>query len=122
MNIYDFWESVLIQDEKKIRKYFHENAYINWHCTNEHFNVNEFIIVNCEYPGDWDGEIERVEVLGDLIITVTNVYPTDRSSSYHVTSFLKIRDDKIISMDEYWADDGSAPQWRLKKHIGKTIK
>lgn len=122
MNIYDFWESVLIQDEKKIRKYFHENAYINWHCTNEHFNVNEFIIANCEYPGDWDGEIERVEVLGDLIITVTNVYPTDRSSSYHVTSFLKIRDDKIISMDEYWADDGSAPQWRLKKHIGKTIK
>lgn len=122
MDIYDFWKSILIQDEKKIRKYFHENAYINWHCTNEQFNVDEFIIANCEYPGDWDGKVERVEVLGDLIITVTNVYPTDRTSSYHVTSFLKIQDDKIISMDEYWADDGSAPQWRLEKHIGKTIQ
>jgi len=24
-------------------------------------------------------------------------------------------------MDEYWADDGNAPQWRLDKNIGKTI-
>ncbi|KXU52021.1 hypothetical protein [Longibaculum muris] len=24
--------------------------------------------------------------------------------------------DKIISMDEYWVDDGMAPQWRLKTY------
>ena len=122
MDIYKFWKSVLIQDEKEIRTYFHEDASINWHCTNEQFNVDEFIIANCEYPGDWDGEVERVEVMGDLIITVTKVYPTDRTSSYHVTSFLKLQEDKIISMDEYWADDGSAPQWRLEKRIGKAIQ
>lgn len=29
--------------------------------------------------------------------------------------------DKIVSMDEYWVDDGKAPQWRLKKHIGQAI-
>ena len=67
MNIQEFWRVVLAQDEKEIRKYFHKDAYINWHCTNEHFNVDEFIIANCEYPGDWDGIIERIEEMNDLI-------------------------------------------------------
>jgi len=46
MNIHKFWEAVLSQDEQKIREYFHKDAYI---------------IANCEYPGEWDGTIERVE-------------------------------------------------------------
>ncbi len=122
MNVHSLWKGILAQDEQAIRRYFHEDAYVNWHCTNEHFNVDEFIIANGEYPGDWDGEVERVEVLDDLIITATKVYPKDRSSHFHVVSFIRIADDKIISMDEYWADDGVAPQWRLDKHIGRAIK
>ena len=31
------------------------------------------------------------------------------------------RDDKILSRDEYWGDDGIAPHWRLDKKIGKPI-
>ncbi|MGK5439472.1 nuclear transport factor 2 family protein [Faecalibacterium prausnitzii] len=122
MNIYDFWKAVLDQNENEIRKYFQNDAYINWHCTNERFNVDEFIIANCEYPGDWEGSVERVEMLNDLIVTVVNVYPKGRNSSFHVTSFIKTKEDKIVSMDEYWADDGNAPQWRLDKHIGKAIR
>ena len=121
MDIYKFWQAVLVQDDKEIRKFFHKDAYINWHCTNEHFNVDEFIIANCEYPGDWDGTVERVETLDDLIITVTNVYPKDKSAFFHVVSFIKMKDGKIVSMDEYWADDGPAPQWRLDKYIGSMI-
>ena len=101
MNIYDFGKAVLVQDEQEIRKIFHKDAYINWHCTNEHFTVDEFIIANCEYPGEWDGEVERLEEMDDLIITVTHVYPTDRTASFHVTSFIKMKDDKIASVDEY---------------------
>lgn len=122
MNVFDYWKAVLDQNEGEIRKFFHHDAYINWHCTNEFFNLDEFIIANCEYPGDWAGRVERVEVLNDLIITVTNVYPKDRSVSFHVTSFIKTKDDRIASIDEYWADDGNPPQWRLDKHIGKAIK
>ena len=122
MNIYQFWKDVLKQDRQAIREYFQKDAYINWHCTNEHFNVDEFIIANCEYPGDWEGEVERVEHNNDLIITVVHVYPKDKSLSFHVTSFFKIADEKIISVDEYWADDGDIPKWRLDKNIGRTIK
>ena len=109
MNIYDFWKAVLDQNENEIRKYFQNDAYINWHCTNERFNVDEFIIANCEYPGDWEGSVERVEMLNDLIVTVVNVYSKGRNASFHVTSFIKTKEDKIVSMDEYWADDGNAP-------------
>ncbi len=122
MNIYGFWKDVLEQNQHALKMYFHESAYVNWHCTNEYFTVEEFIRANCEYPGDWTGEVERVERVGDLIITVTHVYTKDNSLSFHVTSFIKVIDDKIMSIDEYWGDDGNAPQWRLDKHIGRAIK
>ena len=57
-----------------------------------------------------------------MLVTVVNVYPKDKSVSFYVTSFIKIVNDKIISLDEYWADDSKAPQWRLDKHIGTAIK
>ena len=69
-----------------------------------------------------NGVIERTEEMGNLLVTVANVYPKDKSVSFHVTSFIRIVNDKIISLDEYWADDSDAPQWRLDKHIGTAIK
>lgn len=122
MNIKQFWKDVLAQDRDAIREYFSNDAYVNWHCTNEHFTVEEFIRANCEYPGEWDGAVERIENAGDTVITVTHVYPKDKSLSFHVISFIRIRQDKIISVDEYWADDGEAPQWRQEMRIGQPIK
>ena len=89
--------------------------------TNEHFTVDEFIRANCEYPGKWGGEIERIEQVGNLIITVVHVYSLDQKVSCHAVSFIEVESDKIASMDEYWGDDGSAPLWRLNKHIGAPI-
>ncbi len=59
MNIQQFWSDVLAQRADEIREYFQADAYVNWHCSNEHFTVEEFIRANCEYPGDWDGEVEK---------------------------------------------------------------
>lgn len=122
MNINEYWKVALAQDANKMKDYFNENAYINWHNTNEHFTVDEFIRANCEYPDSWDGEVERIEEIGDLIITATHVYAKNKPLSFHVVSFIKVTDDKISSIDEYWGDDGMPPQWRLDKHIGTTIK
>lgn len=122
MNIKQFWKAVLAQDKEAMRSYFNDDAYVNWHCTNEHFTVEEFIQANCEYPGEWEGEVERIESTGDIIITATHVYPTDKSMSFHVISFIRIKQNKITSMDEYWSDDGDAPQWRQEMHIGRPIK
>lgn len=121
MDIQSFWEAVLKQDAKRLTNFFASDAYINWHCTNEHFTVEEYIRANCEYPGEWDGEIQRIEKAGDVFITVVHVYTCDRSGSFHVVSFMQVRDGKILSLDEYWGDDGAAPQWRLEKQIGTDI-
>ena len=120
--ILDFWQDVANQNAINLRSYFLYNAIINWHNTNEQFSVEEYIRANCEYPGDWCGEVERIELVGNLGITATRVWLSDNSASFHATSFFEFVDDKIISLNEYWGDDGVAPQWRLDKEIGKPIK
>ena len=122
MNTERFWKDILEQNEKALPDYFHPDAVIRWHCTNEKFTVNEFIRANCEYPGSWDGEIERIESLGSKLITAINVYPRDRSASFHVVSFFELKDGLIMSLDEYWSDDGEAPSWRKEMGVGKPIR
>ena len=122
MDVYAFQRAVLEQRAEDLTVYFTDDAVVNWHCTNERFTVSEYIRANCEYPGAWDGEVERVYPIPDGMVTVTRVYPKDESMSFHVTTFLSLRDDRIAAMDEYWADDGTAPQWRRDMGIGKPIK
>ncbi len=117
-----FWENVAAQNAKELESYFLSNAIINWHNTNERFSVGEYIIANCEYPGDWCGSVERIEIIDDLAISITRVWHADNSDSFHAVSFFKFQDDKILCLDEYWGDDGIAPQWRLDKKIGRPIK
>ena len=121
MDIQAFFHAVLVQDAQALRAFFHEDAWVNWPCTNEHFTLEEYIRANCEYPGDWDGELERATVSGTEIIMACRVYPRDRSASFHAVSFLQIRDGRIASMTEYWADDGPAPAWRQEMRIGRPL-
>lgn len=122
MDIRNYWRDIARQDAKALKGYFNAGAYINWHCTNEHFMADEFIVATCEYPGTWDAEVERVEERDDLLVTVTRVYSASNKVSFHAISLIRINYDKIVSVDEYWAEDGVAPQWRLDKKIGKPIR
>lgn len=119
--IQDFFKAVVEQDAEVLRGFFSKNAYVNWHNTNEHFTVSEYIRANCEYPNSWDGAVERVEILDDLVITAARIFTKDGALSFHVNSFIKIEDGRIAQMDEYWGEDGPAPQWRRNKHIGTAI-
>lgn len=121
MDIQAFWSAVLRQDPDEIRRCFHPDGWVNWHNTNEHFTVEEFIRANCDYLGQWDGEIERTFTCGGHIITATHVHTKDRKLSFHAVSFIRVEDGKILSIDEYWGDDGDAPQWRQEMGIGSKI-
>lgn len=120
--ILNFWKDVIEQNAVNLQQHFAPTAIINWHNTNESFNLEEYVIANCEYPGNCIGEVERIEVKDDLAISVTRVWLSDNSVSVHATSFIKFSGEKIVSLDEYWSDDGIAPKWRLDKKIGKPIK
>lgn len=117
-----FWHDIATQNAEALPAYFADDAYIRWNNTNEQFTVAEFIIANCEYPGNWACEVARIELLPEVAITVTRVWLADLSASFHVTSFFEFSGDKIAVLNEYWGDDGTAPQWRLDKHIGSPIK
>ena len=121
-DVYKFFDMVLSQNALEIKKFFNEDAYIDWHNTNERFTVDEFIEANCTYPGKWSGEVERVEQIGNLLIAVAKVTNVLDKSSYYVNSFILLENDKIVKLDEYWGDNGEVPQWRMIKNIGVKIK
>lgn len=117
--ILSYWRTVLKQDETAMMQYFDENAQIFWHNTNEAFTAAEFITVNCAYPGEWDGMVERCEMIPGGYMTITHV--TGEGMSFHVTSLLSCRKNKIIKIDEYWSEDGRRPKWRENLHLGTQI-
>lgn len=118
-----YWRSALAQNAEEMASYFAHGAWINWHNSDEHFTVEEFIRANCEYPDRWNGDIERLHFLDHLVICVVHVYNLDHTLSFHVTSFININDaGRICSIDEYWGDDGEAPAWRKEKHIGTSLQ
>lgn len=121
MDVKVYWQAVLRQDAAAMREYFWEDAHICWHNTNERFTVEEFIRANCEYPGRWDGELKRIVQEGEQVVTAVHVWAKDGSASFHVVSFLKVRQGKICAIDEYWGEDGEPPQWRKEKQIGMPI-
>ncbi len=118
-----YWRAVADQNATALRTYFLPGACIRWHNTDEEFSVDEFVRANCEYPGNWVGEVERIEFCGrGVAVTATHVRAKDDESSFHVVSFISLDENgKILRIDEYWGDDGSTPQWRLDKHIGRAI-
>ena len=121
MDVKEFWMDVLKQNREKLISYFHKDAVIRWHCSNELFTVSEYVKANCEYPGEWKGKIERIEKTENMIITAVQVYPVNKSNSFYVVSFIKTENNLITEMDEYWADDTEVPEWRRKMNIGRKI-
>lgn len=121
MDMQQFWRAVLEQDAKALSAFFHQDAWVEWPCSNERFTLDEYLRANCEYPGRWDGRLEKTVQTQDGVITAVRVFPQDHSASYHVVSFICMKAGKIASMTEYWADDGPPPEWRQRMKIGRPI-
>ena len=117
-----FLKAVLSQEPNKLRKLFQKNAVIEWPCTNEQFSLEEYIRANCEYPDRWDGKIISVIPSYEHTVLITRVWLKDKSASFHCVSIIRMMKNKIVSLVEYWSDDGSAQQWRKEMKIGKPIE
>lgn len=115
-----YWNVTLAQQAEHMRPFFDQNASILWHNTNECFTVEEYIRANCEYPGDWQGSIISCFPIEQGFITITHVY--GEGVSFHVTSIFTCVKESILKLEEYWSEDGKAPDWRRALHIGTTIK
>lgn len=117
-----YWAATLAQRPDEMAAFFAPDATVRWPNTNELFTAAEFIRANCEYPGAWKGEIERVEAMGPLLVTVVRVFDVPRTVSFHVTSFFRVEEGRIADLEEYWGDDGPPPAWRQELGLGRPIR
>jgi hypothetical protein len=112
-----FFKAVIRQDAAKLRTYFEPDAHIFWSNTNEEFTVDEYVRANCEYPGQWEGKVERVDKIkgyDQQIVFVARVWNAEGAAA-RVVSFVQFGDteDELIAMlDENWGDI-DLPEGRL---------
>ena len=121
--LYRFWQVVAKQDAGALPDYFTSDAQIRWHNSNELFTVPEFVRANCEYPGNWEGQVEQLEIHpdGKRAMTITRVWSTEENTVCRAVSFFAFVGEKIACLDEFWGDVGPAPQWRQEMQIGKCL-
>ena len=122
MDLSAYWSAVLEQREGALAAFFCPGAEVFWPNTNECFTAAEFVRANCAYPGSWAGEIQRIVETGGQIITAVRVWDRNSAASFHVVSFFRLREGKILRLEEYWGDDGEAPRWRREMGIGRPIR
>ena len=112
----EYWNAVINKDECAMRAFFREDARVYWPNTGEAFTAEGFIRMNCAYPGEWKGEVERVHRAADdegLYVAAAHICAADDPSvSFHAVSFITVRGGLIARIDEYWGDDGEPPEWR----------
>ena len=118
-NIGQFIQDVAKQNAAALAGYFAPDAIICWHDSNEQLTVSEYIRGNCEYPGNWEGEIQRVERVEDGLVLVTKL--SSEESIHLVTAFMRLTEGKISRLDEYYSECCDAPAWRKDMGIGKPI-
>ena len=106
-----YWEDQEKKDKEAFLNYFHKEAVIFLHDTNEKLKPNDYM--SGEYDHDWQMAIDRIDQLENgQVVTVT----FHRSPNWigFITSFFTFKDDKIIELHEYFSpcDDFIVPQWR----------
>jgi hypothetical protein len=115
------WNAMDRRRWHEIADYFCSDAAIFWHNTNERFTVPEFVEANSSYPGRWTIQVERLEEIGDLVISVVDVASVEGGQSCHAVSFFELEGGRIRTLHEYWGDNGRPPQWRIDRKIGTDI-
>ena len=66
---------------------------------------------------DWSGDM--ADKIGTGECGEILIYQTENGQTNIEVKMLE--DSKIKSIDEYWAEDGEAPEWRKSLNIGKPI-
>lgn len=107
--IISLWQAVAAQDEHKLAQFFTVDARIFWPNTGERFGLPGYLRANCDYPGQWSGQVEKVAEDGSY--SVARVWSPEGVTARAVT-FYQWRDGKIEQMVEYWGDVAPTPDWR----------
>ena len=85
-----------------------EDFEAHWPNTRERVRGPEnFIALNESYPGNWRCTVQRIDECVDAVVTVTEI--SDGVTSFVAVSFLEVRCGRIVSAEEYFAENGPPP-------------
>ncbi len=106
-----FIERFTLQEWHKARELLAPDFTGVWPQSREKMNADQYIEVNRRYPGNHVLKIVRAHEVGDLVIATTWI-DADTGQKTFVTSYFEVRDGKIASAEEYWAEPYAAPESR----------
>jgi ketosteroid isomerase-like protein len=107
-----FWSLFSEQKWEKASELLHQDFVAQWPQSREKIiGSKNFIDVNRYYPGNHMIEvIHSFEVQNKVLTTVW--IEADTGQKTFANSIFEIMDGKILSVEEYWAEPYSAPDWR----------
>ena len=98
-------------DERRFRDalpLLSEDFEARWPNTRERIRGREnFIALNESYPGAWRCTVRRADECGSTVVAVTEI--GDGDTGLFAVSFLEVRNGRIVSAEEYFADNGCPP-------------
>lgn len=114
LKVRDFWQLFDAGEFEEAGNLLQPNAIIRWWNSREEFRgaADKFIEANRVYPGRWRITVERLESIHNLIITVVKMVGHD--ISFYTTSFFTLEEERIIRIEEYWAENSEPPEWRVE--------
>jgi len=116
-----FVQDMASRNAAALKEHFTPGAVIRWLDSREEFTPEEYIRANCEYPGQWQGKLQKVEKLAqaDNLVMITQI--SSGKLAFNITSFIKLQQGKIAQLEEYYSECGEPPQWRKDMKVGKPI-
>lgn len=85
-----------------------EDFEAHWPNTRERIRGPEnFIALNESYPGAWRCTVQRIDECAEAVVTVTEI--SDGETSFVAVSFFEVRCGRIVSAEEYFAENGPPP-------------
>lgn len=105
-----FLESIELRAWGDVAELLHPDFYAVFPQSGEQFTREDYVRLNCEYPGEWHISIQNVLYAGDWIITEVDV--SIEAKIDRAVSFFHIESSLIVELREYWPDPFPIPAWR----------
>lgn len=91
----------------------HSDFKARWPQSREQMNAENFIEVNRNYPGQHKIEIVHLFEINDVVITTVWIQ-ADTGQKTFANSIFRFKENRILSVEEYWAEPYPAPESRRK--------
>jgi hypothetical protein len=113
--ILEYWRCFDQADFRSAMKLMEPHCKVLFPNTGERFDHAElFIRMNEAYPGRWRASVERVERCENLVITAVRVSSPETLQSFYAVTFFRLQNGKIYEIVEYWGENGTPPEWRIR--------